>query len=186
MACAAGTAFPARALLQDWELDPGQISQIGATIYDRLAPESFKAEYEPASPEDIAEFIAPVQVALAGESVAVLATLRPRAQRTLEMLRASPATQNYADWLEARMDFFDMAAEVEAAIPTPRPAPTPPLPPHPVPAPTPRPPPPAPPPKPLPPHPQSPPAGPRLMTQPPHPSGSAAHLLPRGEKEDYV
>ncbi|HQQ61806.1 MAG TPA: hypothetical protein PKU89_10770, partial [Kiritimatiellia bacterium] len=90
MACAAGTAFPARALLQDWELDPGQISQIGATIYDRLAPESFKAEYEPASPEDIAEFIAPVQVALAGESVAVLATLRPRAQRTLEMLRPVP------------------------------------------------------------------------------------------------
>jgi len=174
MACAAGTAFPARALLQDWELDPGQISQIGATIYDRLAPESFKAEYEPASPEDIAEFIAPVQVALAGESVAVLATLRPRAQRTLEMLRASPATQNYADWLEARMDFFDMAAEVEAAIPTPRPAPTPPLPPHPVPAPTPRPPPPAPPPKPLPPHPQSPPAGPRLIPHPVEPAPAPA------------
>lgn len=147
-------AGPAPAFLQDWEFDPHQISQAGQEIVNRFAPASFKERYEFATPEDIAAFFSPLQAALNGDNVAALAALQPRARQALDVLRANSNTQGYADWLETRMDFFEMAAEVERAIPTP---PSPPatkpaaLPPHPT-----------EPQKPLPPHPASP--------LPPHPT----------------
>ena len=131
LALAAAAGRPAPAFLQDWEIDYDQISQTGQEIIDRLAPASFREQYEFASPEDLAgflhDYVAPLQDALAGGDVETLATLRPRAHRTLETLRANPHAQGYADWFEARIDYFDMAAEGERAIPAPKPA----LPPHP-------------------------------------------------------
>lgn len=169
LALAAAPAAPSSALLDGLGIDPNQVSQIGQTIYDNLAPESFKENYEPASAEDIAAFISPMQAALVGDSVEALAALQPRARQTLELLRANPGTEAYADWLEARMDFFEMAQEVAHAIPAPpqppAPVPTVPqktLPPHPT-APQ----------KPLPPHPTTP-----QKTLPPHPTAPQPPLPP--------
>ena len=155
---------PAPAALQDYEVDFGQISQAGQEIIDRFAPDSFKEQYQFASAEDLAAYFAPMQAALAGESVAALAALQPQARQTLTVLRAKPETQGYADWLEARMDFFEMAAEVEKAVPAP-PAPAPPPPPAPAPAPAPS--------KPLPPHPTTP-----QKPLPPHPTTPQPPLIP--------
>ena len=173
LALAAAAAARSSAFLEDVQIDPEQISRIGQTIYDNLAPESFKERYEPASAADVAAFISPMQAALAGDSVEALAALRPQARQALEWLRATPATQAYADWLEARMDFFEMAEEVARAIPAPPPPPAPappappkPLPPHPTPPQKPLPPHPTAPEKPLPPHPVPP-----QKPLPPHPAG---------------
>ena len=118
----------APAFLEDMEFDPSQISQAGQEIIDRLAPASFKNQYRFPSTEEIVAFISPIQTALVGESVEALAALQPRARQTLELLRANSQTQAYADWLEARMDYVDMAAEVDRTIPARTPA----LPPHPT------------------------------------------------------
>ena len=181
IACALLVSMPlhrAPAFLQDWELDPDQISEAGQEIIDRLAPDFIKDNYEFASPDEIVAFISPIQATLTGESIGALAALQPQARKTLERLRANPQTQAYADWLEARMDFIEMAAEVEKAIPAPKPSP---LPPHPQPpAPQPPQPPliphPATPEKPLPPHPKTPqppliphPAEPEVVTSTPAP-----------------
>jgi len=178
----------APAFLEDVEFDPAQISQAGQEIIDRLAPESFKQRYEFASPEDILNFVAPIQQTLVGESLDALAAMQPRAHQTLQALRANPSTQDYADWLEARMDFIDMAAEVNQALPEPAAPPTvpaqtrpttppAPLPPHPT----------APPPKliphptepqkPLPPHPKTP--QPKLI---PHPTTPQPTLIPHPQE----
>ena len=155
LAFAAEPAGRAPGFLEGLEFDPSQISQAGQEVIDRLAPDAFKNEYRFATPQEIIAWLAPVQQALAGDSVEALAAIEPQARQALQFLRAYPQTQSYADWLEARMDFLEMAGEVARALPAPsrpappKPAPTPappapskPLPPHPV-----------PPPKPLPPHP---------------------------------
>ena len=155
LAFAAAPAGRAPGFLEGLEFDPSQISQAGQEVIDRLAPDAFKNEYRFATPQEIVAWLAPVQQALAGDSVEALAAIEPQARQALQFLRAYPQTQSYADWLEARMDFLEMAGEVARALPAPsrpappKPAPTPappapskPLPPHPV-----------PPPKPLPPHP---------------------------------
>ena len=155
LAFAAAPAGRAPGFLEGLEFDPSQISQAGQEVIDRLAPDAFKNEYRFATPQEIVAWLAPVQQALAGDSVEALAAIEPQARQALQFLRAYPQTQSYADWLEARMDFLEMAGEVARALPAPsrpappKPAPTPappapskPLPPHPV-----------PPPKPLPPSP---------------------------------
>ena len=155
LAFAAAPAGRAPGFLEGLEFDPSQISQAGQEVIDRLAPDAFKNEYRFATPQEIVAWLSPVQQALAGDSVEALAAIEPQARQALQFLRAYPQTQSYADWLEARMDFLEMAGEVARALPAPsrpappKPAPTPappapskPLPPHP-----------APPPKPLPPHP---------------------------------
>ena len=103
----------------DWEFDPSQISQAGQEIIDRVAPESFKEQYRFATPQELVAYLAPIQQALAGDSVEALAAIEPRARQALQLLRAYPQTQSYADWLEARMDFLEMAGEVARAIPAP-------------------------------------------------------------------
>ena len=162
----------APAFLEDMEFDPSQISQAGQEIIDRLAPASFKNQYRFPSTEEIVAFISPIQTALVGESVEALAALQPRARQTLELLRANSQTQAYADWLEARMDFIEMAAEVARAIPAP-PQPVPPRPPVPTPPQTKLPPHPTAPQQPLPPHPTAP-----QKPLPPHPTTPQQPLPP--------
>ena len=181
IACAiftVATVDPAPAFLQDWELDvdPEQISATGQTIFERVAPPAIKAQYEFYSPAEIASLFSAVQSALAGERIENLAAYQPQAKQNLARLRANPDTQGYADWLEARMDYFEMASEVEKAIPAPAPSapmspPKPQLPPHPTEPQKTLPPHPTTPQQPLPPHPTTPQAQPPLI---PHPVESQA------------
>jgi len=160
----------------EWELDTEWISQAGQTIFEQVTPASVQEEYEFYSAEDLDNLFSPMQEALTGESLSALAALEPRAHETLSRLRADPATQADADWLAARLDFIEMAAEVERAIPAPPAAgpsvapPPNPLPPHPGPPEKPRlPPHPKKPRQPLPPHPRTPPPA---ATLPPHPKAT--------------
>ncbi len=151
--------------MDDYEFAPQQISEAGQEIIDRLAPPSFREQYRFYTPEEVLGTFNTMQEALTGESVEALAAIQPRAQQTLVTLRANPKTQGYADWLQARMDFIDMAAEVQRAIPST--STQPPLPPHPATPHKPLPPHPTTPQKPLPPHPSPPQPKPPLV---PHPT----------------
>ena len=120
--------IPAPAFLEDWELDYERMANTGQAVFDRVAPASVKENYEVLSADEMAGLFTTLQAALSGESLDSLAANAQQARQTLARLRADPNTQDYADWLEARMDYVDMAAEVERAIPAPKPA----LPPHPT------------------------------------------------------
>ena len=124
------------ARLRDYELDFEQISQAGQEIMDRFAPAFIKENYRFATADEMRQRMAPIRQALEGESIKALAVMEPQARALLTRLRADPEMEMYADWLETRMDFFEVAAEADRVIrPTP-PAPTPP-PPRVPPAPTP-------------------------------------------------
>ena len=156
LAAAPGSRAPG--ILQDWELDYERMADTGQAVFDRVAPASVKANYEVLTADEMAGLFTTLQAALSGESLDSLAANAPQVRQTLARLRADPKTQDYADWLEARMDYVDMAAEVERAIPAPKPA----LPPHPTsPQPT------------LIPHPKEP--QPRLI---PHPKEPQPTLIP--------
>ena len=171
--------FNAPAFTGDWELDYDTIANTGQQLLDNLAPPSIRENYRFYTADELRDTFAPIQDALAQESLAGLSALRDQTSQTLANLRADPNSQPYADWLAARMDFFDMAAEVEQALPAPAPPPSPrppappptkPLPPHPT---TP------PPPRPLPPHPATPAPSPPLI---PHPVTPAPAPSPPPDK----
>ena len=123
---APGVSAPA--FLEDWELDYEKMANTGQAVFDRVAPTSVKENYEVLTAGEMAGLFTTLQAALSGESLDSLAANAPQARQTLARLRADPKTQDYADWLEARMDYVDMASEVERAIPARQPA----LPPHPT------------------------------------------------------
>ena len=165
----------APAFLEDWELDYEKMANTGQAVFDRVAPTSVKENYEVLTAGEMAGLFTTLQAALSGESLDTLAANAPQARQTLARLRADPKTQDYADWLEARMDYVDMASEVERAIPArptalpPHPAaPQPPLIPHPK-----------GPPPPLIPHPKEP--QPALI---PHPKEPQPPLIPHPKEPE--
>ena len=117
------------AFLEDWELDPERMAGTSQVLFDRLAPDALKERYEVVTAAELSALFSTMQAVLTGENIEDLAAYQPQARQNLARLRANPDTQGYADWLQARMDYFDMAAEVEKAIPAPA---RPQLPPHPA------------------------------------------------------
>ena len=181
---AAASAGAAPAFLEDWELDPERMADTSQVLFDRLAPDALKERYEVVTAAELAALFSTMQAVLTGENIEDLAAYQPQAKQNLARLRANPDTQGYADWLQARMDYFDMAAEVEQAIPAPARPQLPPhpaqpqLPPHPT---TPQPKPPLIPhpaqPQ-LPPHPTTPQPQPKLIPHPEAPPPAAAAPQP--------
>ena len=181
---AAAPVGAAPAFLEDWELDPERMAGTSQVLFDRLAPDALKERYEVVTAAELSALFSTMQAVLTGENIEDLAAYQPQAKQNLARLRANPDTQGYADWLQARMDYFDMAAEVEKAIPAPARPQLPPhpaqpqLPPHPT---TPQPKPPLIPhpaqPQ-LPPHPTTPQPQPKLIPHPEEPPPAAAAPKP--------
>jgi membrane-bound lytic murein transglycosylase D len=61
--------------------------------------------------EQFVTFFQPVVDALYADDFESMANIREHAAHGLAMLRAQPAGEPYADWLEARMDYLDVAVE---------------------------------------------------------------------------
>lgn len=100
-------------------------------LFDELAPPEVKEQYDFPSREQFDAFAKALQRALDGDSFDDLAKYEPEAQELLAVLRASPDTAGYADWLAARIDELEVARSIareQAAHPTPPPSvhPTPP------------------------------------------------------------
>ncbi len=112
-------AGPVRAQAGEWEPDYELISSTGRTLFRQYAPDAIRDRFDFASPGELASLFGMLRDALDGDSLSALADLQPAARQALAFLSALPQTQGVADWLSARLDYFDVAAEAERAIPRP-------------------------------------------------------------------
>ena len=99
--------------------------KLGKQLFDELAPPEVKAQYEFPSKEQWDEFAVRLQRALEGDDLSALAAYEPEARAALAALRTIPGYEDYADWLEQRLDEIAVAREVTAPRP-PTPVPPPP------------------------------------------------------------
>ncbi|MEY2878106.1 MAG: hypothetical protein RLZZ15_486 [Verrucomicrobiota bacterium] len=116
--------------------DPEALFQLGQQLFDALAPPEVKARFEFPSHERFDEFAARLASALTGDDLAALGGFEDEARAALVALRTLPGYEDYADWLEQRLDEIAVAREITAPSvgpPAPRPAPSPTRPPAPVP-----------------------------------------------------
>jgi membrane-bound lytic murein transglycosylase D len=69
--------------------------------------------------EQARKFLADIETQFQGEYVIDLAALRQTAQTVLPLLAANEATQPYAAWLKAHMDYLEVADEIKISVPPP-------------------------------------------------------------------
>lgn len=95
----------------------------GQLLFDLFAPEEIKNDFEFPTREQWSEFAVRLQQALQGENLAELAAYEPEARAALVALRAMPGSEEYADWLEERIDYIVAAKQAAHEPPPPmRPA----------------------------------------------------------------
>jgi membrane-bound lytic murein transglycosylase D len=108
---------------------PGEeLFELGRQLFEQYAPPEIKAEYEFPSKERWDEFAVRLQRGLQGDSLQELAVYLPEARLALPALRTFPGYEEYADWLEQRIDEIEVARQVTTLVapPPPGPGPTPP------------------------------------------------------------
>ena len=112
-----------------------ELFQLGKNLFDQLAPAEIKAEFEFPSKEQWDAFALRLQRALEGGSLEELAAYETEARAALTALRLLPGYEDYADWLEQRIDEIQGAKQSAAPVVPPKPLPPGVKPPPPVPAP---------------------------------------------------
>ncbi len=98
--------------------------KLGKQLFDDLAPPEVKEQYEFPSKEQWDAFAARLQRALENNDLAALADYEPEARSALIALRTLPGYEDYADWLEQRLDEIVVAREVTTLRPPPPPLPS--------------------------------------------------------------
>lgn len=106
-----------------------QAVQAGEQLAREHLPAGLLDQYEWPSPETWAEFWTGLTQTLETGSLDDLAWLKPAAESAIELLRMVPEGASYADWLQQRMDYFDMAEALVREVPAPGPRTPPPTPP---------------------------------------------------------
>lgn len=94
--------------------------QTGQELFEALAPDEVKEQYEFPDRARWDAFVARLQAALDGDNPAALVEFEPEARMTLDTLRLIPGTEDYRDWLEERLDYIEAAREM-AQPPPPKP-----------------------------------------------------------------
>ncbi len=94
--------------------DPDDLYALGQQIFDQVAPPEVKAQYDFPTREQWDGFARRLDRALQGDSLEALADLEPEARSALPALRAIPGYEDYADWLEGRIDEIDAARQAVA------------------------------------------------------------------------
>jgi peptidoglycan lytic transglycosylase D len=95
---------------------------IGKQLFDQYAPPDVKDQYEFPSKDDWDQFAVRLQHALQGDSLEDLAGFEPEARAALVALRALPGYEEYADWLELRIDEIEAAKQAVSREATPAPS----------------------------------------------------------------
>lgn len=93
------------------EVSLDDLYDTGQMLFNLFAPEELKAEYEFPTRERWSEFAVKLQLALQGENLAALAAYEPEARAALIALRTLEGGDEYADWLEERLDYIVAAKE---------------------------------------------------------------------------
>ena len=91
-----------------------ELFKLGQQLFDQFAPPEVKAQFEFPTREKFDEFLARLQRTLEGDDLTALAAYEPEARAALTALRTIPGYEDYADWLEQRLDEISVAREVTA------------------------------------------------------------------------
>lgn len=83
--------------------------ETGKSLFDQFAPSEVKEQYEFPTKEQWDEFVTRLQVALDNNDLAQLAAYLPEAKAALATLRVLPGSEEYADWLQERIDYVEAA-----------------------------------------------------------------------------
>ena len=100
---------------------PDELFQLGKQLFDQLAPAEIKEQFEFPSKEQWDAFAVRLQRALEGGSLEELAAYEAEARMALTALRLLPGYEDYADWLEQRIDEIQGAKQAAAPVPPPKP-----------------------------------------------------------------
>lgn len=96
--------------------------QSGKRLADEhLDPRAVKALEQGVDPAEVNRLLRDLQKRFQGEYVVDVARVRGTAQSLLPVLENLPATRPYAAWLRPRMDYFDVADQLEVNVPPPQP-----------------------------------------------------------------
>ena len=105
------------------EPTPDELFQLGQQLFDQFAPPEIKSQYEFPRKEQWDAFAVRLQQALDGGSLDSLAAYEAEARAALIGLRLLPGYEDYADWLEQRIDEIQGAKQATAPLPPPKPLP---------------------------------------------------------------
>jgi membrane-bound lytic murein transglycosylase D len=94
--------------------DSDELFKLGQQVFEQYAPPEIKAQFAFPSKEQWDTFAARLQQALDNNSLEELAAYEPEARAALTALRALPGYEDYADWLEQRIDEIQGAREAAA------------------------------------------------------------------------
>ncbi len=89
--------------------------ETGRALFDQFAPAEIKEQFEFPTKEQWDEFAGQLNGALQGEDLSALAEYLPDAKAALVALRALPGYEDYADWLQERIDYIEAAKDVTSA-----------------------------------------------------------------------
>ena len=112
-------------IAEDDETPLDRFYDMGMALYETLAPEALLERYEPLSREDIKELWRSILIPLQSQSLEDLALHAEQAHEFIVYLRLLPGGDDYADWLEQRLDYYDMAEQATEVITVPKQTPQP-------------------------------------------------------------
>ncbi|MEO6002772.1 MAG: lytic transglycosylase domain-containing protein [Opitutus sp.] len=98
-----------------------KLFETGKALFDQYAPDEIKEQYEFPSKAEWDEFAVRLQRALESNDVSELAVYENEARGALVAVRTFPGYENYADWLQERIDYIEASKQIPATV-----APTPP------------------------------------------------------------
>lgn len=90
----------------------GDLYDLGAHLFETFAPDEIKERYRFPTREEWDSFAGRLVDALESPSLRKLAEMEPDARAALDALRALPDYEQYADWLEERLDDIAVAQQV--------------------------------------------------------------------------
>ena len=114
---AAATGAPPVAPPKPQETSADALYQAGSDLFDALASPEVKEQFEFPDRTRWDAFVLRLQTALEGDRPEDLARLEPDARAMLLVLRAVPGTEEYAGWLEERLDYIEAAREMARSPP---------------------------------------------------------------------
>lgn len=109
----------------------GEISEYGAYVLDELLGEDWWEQLSEDLDGQLRDWWISAEEALRENSFETLADLQPEMRALARWAQRHPRTRPYGEWLEARLEYFDVAREVVARVPDePAPVVRPPAPPE--------------------------------------------------------
>ena len=93
-----------------------ELFKLGQQLFDQFATPEIKEQFEFPTKEKFDEFMGRLQRALEGDDLAALAAYEPEARAALIALRTIPGSEDYADWLEQRLEEISVAREVTTPV----------------------------------------------------------------------